>query len=572
MPEFTTGADAPPSHGSESHSLETVHGGLRISSTWDTLGGEAQRAAVISETYRILNGQLPVSSDILDKRHTPASDLIRCALVHSIRHKPRYSERPEIKALCCDFEDPRDAVFVRAHKARLIMSNGVPEILRPEHFPYCIWHPVLATQDTYRELAVRYPCMKYQIGRACAAGGYATLYKELDILPDVSIAEEARSFNNDEEDDIFQDIMAQPIRYAVLDDYTLTIRDVPLPNAHLNCDAALASTLTHLVAPLDLKNVSGRRFDINEDGGIGSIEPGSKLEREHKTCSSVSESEGGPTLYGLKPCDAWLLYSPLPADLPPIDKDVLILMAAHQGNIDRYDRLRRPRPIDLEYECVIRGIYHSTPFAKWWSLNVCQWTGHSGHNGILAAAHARFTMINDLSWITPDIHQGQLPYMIWYPVQPQPCTLHELLEREPRMNRAVAHASVACDYQLIYNQLKPKPTAALIAEAEVSLIPYYLDDLKGRQGEGGEPTTGSPNDERECSMAIKFKEPTSTFLHSPLQPSDIETTLRDKTVWEGLRVNGAAADLFMCSADCKELMQEVREMGGLKKLYQEHRS
>ncbi|OBT84087.1 hypothetical protein VE02_07008 [Pseudogymnoascus sp. 03VT05] len=120
----------------------------------------------------------------------------------------------------------------------------------------------------------------------------------------------------------------------------------------------------------------------------------------------------------------------------------------------------------------------------------------------------------------------------------------------------MAYASVACDYQLIYNQLKPKPTAALIAEAEVSLKPYYLDDLKERQGEGGEPTTGSPNDERECSMAIKLKEPTSTFLHSPLQPSDIETTLRDKTVWEGLRVNGAVADLFMCSADCKELMQK----------------
>lgn len=54
--------------------------------------------------------------------------------------------------------------------------------------------------------------------------------------------------------------MAQPIRYAVMDDYTLT----------------------HLVAPLDVKHVLGRRFDIPEDGGIGSIEPGSKLEREHE--------------------------------------------------------------------------------------------------------------------------------------------------------------------------------------------------------------------------------------------------------------------------------------------------
>lgn len=37
-----------------------------------------------------------------------------------------------------------------------------------------------------------------------------------------------------------------------------------------------------------------------------------------------------------------LLYNPLPADLPTVQKDFLILMAAVQGNIDRYARLRRP--------------------------------------------------------------------------------------------------------------------------------------------------------------------------------------------------------------------------------------
>ncbi|CBF71445.1 hypothetical protein AN6781.2 [Aspergillus nidulans FGSC A4] len=37
----------------------------------------------------------------------------------------------------------------------------------------------------------QYPSMRYQVGRACAAAGYFDLYKELDLLPDVSIAEEA---------------------------------------------------------------------------------------------------------------------------------------------------------------------------------------------------------------------------------------------------------------------------------------------------------------------------------------------------------------------------------------------
>ncbi|KAL6230845.1 hypothetical protein BDW75DRAFT_244474 [Aspergillus navahoensis] len=63
-----------------------------------------------------------------------------------------------------------------------------------------------------------------------------------------------------------------------------------------------------------------------------------------------------------------LLYSPLPADLPTVDKDLLILMAAYYGDIDRYVRVRRPIMIEGEFIFVIRGIFHNTMFAKWWSL------------------------------------------------------------------------------------------------------------------------------------------------------------------------------------------------------------
>ncbi len=45
-------------------------------------------------------------------------------------------------------------------------------------------------------------------------------------------------------------------------------------------------------------------------------------------------------------CDPtqWLSQR-LPLDLPTVDKDLLILMAAYYGDIDRYERLRRPSMI-----------------------------------------------------------------------------------------------------------------------------------------------------------------------------------------------------------------------------------
>ncbi|ORY68227.1 uncharacterized protein BCR38DRAFT_334985, partial [Pseudomassariella vexata] len=47
-------------------------------------------------------------------------------------------------------------------------------------------------------------------------------------------------------------------------------------------------------------------------------------------------------------------------------KDILILMAAWEANIDRYYRFRRPTMLPEEVCCVKRGIYYHTTFAKWW--------------------------------------------------------------------------------------------------------------------------------------------------------------------------------------------------------------
>lgn len=65
--------------------------------------------------------------------------------------------------------------------------------------------------------------------------GYTELYLELDILPDVHIAEEARECGNLT---IYEAIVSQSVRYSIMNDYT---RSIDLENrqpAHLNGDTA----------------------------------------------------------------------------------------------------------------------------------------------------------------------------------------------------------------------------------------------------------------------------------------------------------------------------------------------
>lgn len=122
------------------------------------------------------------------------------------------------------------------------MNNTVPDMMDPNSIPNCIWYPEVATQDTYRQLVRKYPKMRYHVGRACAVAGYTELYRELGLLPDVFIAEEARECSND---NIFEDIMGAPARYAVMDDYTRTVNLVnPKLGAFLNGDTAPSSWLS----------------------------------------------------------------------------------------------------------------------------------------------------------------------------------------------------------------------------------------------------------------------------------------------------------------------------------------
>ncbi|KAL3456167.1 hypothetical protein BJX64DRAFT_294356 [Aspergillus heterothallicus] len=187
-----------------------------------------------------------------------------CCLVRGIRYNDGLAQ--ELHGI------PEIPQITRALNARAIMSNRILEMTTPEEFPYCFWHPSLPTKQTLRELLRRYPdntLLLYQVGRACAAGGYTDLYNELGLLPDVAIAEEARD-NYDSGQMIYQAIMQAPIRYAYMDDYIGQLRVKPILEACLNGDTCVRS-------PLDQRYPVGRNtypilpkvvLDITEDQRI----------------------------------------------------------------------------------------------------------------------------------------------------------------------------------------------------------------------------------------------------------------------------------------------------------------
>jgi hypothetical protein len=163
-----------------------------------------------------------------------------------------------------------------ARNARLIMSNEVPNMPIDDVKPYCIWYPDVASEDTYRKLARQYPDMVYSIGRACAVAGYDKLYYELDILPDVSIAEEARdNASKPGSKALFDHIMSQPVCYAVLNDYNRTANiESPRSPAFMNGDTAVRSLLEVRVGLDKLKEWTdhkGHYFDIVEDNYVAEI-------------------------------------------------------------------------------------------------------------------------------------------------------------------------------------------------------------------------------------------------------------------------------------------------------------
>ncbi|KAL4745167.1 hypothetical protein BDW72DRAFT_208428 [Aspergillus terricola var. indicus] len=333
-----------------------------------------------------------------------SSSTARCAVIRGLRCSYNFATSPEIIDLC----------------ARL------PQIWNPEARPYCVWYPDSAEEDTYRKVAQRYPAMRYQ----------------LVLLPDVSIAEEAREGLTQGGDEIYRLIMSSSVNYGAIDDFERSINTVNLrAPAFLNGD-------THVRCKLEW------RYTIEEDATVGFAPD--ELDIEEDRHMSPEADEPDQTCYDeLTPQEATLLWEPLPLDLPTMKKDLLRQMASYEGNVDQYVGLLNPRSqkkIDpLEALCVIRGIYHNTMFARWWQHKLSA------------------DSIQTLPY---------KPWIIWWPLKPAARALQHLAKRCPSIHREIAIAAIYCNYQNLYQSLNIRPNAGLMEDAEQVGNPFYKQDLE----------------------------------------------------------------------------------------------
>jgi hypothetical protein len=371
------------------------------------------------------------------------------------------------------------------------------------------------------------------------------LYLELDLLPDVTIAEEAREageINNSEGSTaIFRHIMGHPLRHRVMDDYTRTVNlDNPEAGACLNGDTALRP-------PLAMDGVNGwiweKYFDITEDN---------RSPYENRPWNEYSHEDSYlPRQF------AYLFHSPLPPDLPTTRKNHLIIMAAYEGNLDRYVRLRRPSMVWGEAEAAIHGIYHSTTFAKYWSLQEERpdWRFH-------LAITARFIMVNDLSHLPekpdPD-DRGEphdLPHLIWYPLLPREETLRELVRRLPNQKyllESVALACMAANYHGTYDLLDIRPNLRLWQQAQKSPNRHYVEDLRRRAAELGMDEEELPDWHCNWYEQEALDIFPTTKLVIPVENwesivDEVMETCGPEEAWE-LEANSAKWELYIASSD-----------------------
>lgn len=476
--------------------------------------------------------------------HALGDDIHRLCVIRGIRYHHAFGS--ELRGLL--------PVFTRSLNARNIMSNIIPDLDSPDEVPYCIWHPQVASEDTYRQLVRRYPHMVYQVGRACAVANYIDLYKELDILPDAHIAEEARECGNQE---LFDLIMSEPARYSIMDDYELQVHPENRQPVPLSGDTAVRWMLDvkQGFTDSDVKwFIDETDGELYPDFGFFSdfgYEPTMFNITEDMNVDEHSSSLTSARLL-MDRLEVTLLYSPLPVDLPTVQKDLLIAMAAYTGNVDRYARLRRPKQVAKEELCCLRGIYHSPLFAIWWSQQSANMSA-----GVATAINARFIMNNVLSRAP---HRAiDTPYLIWWPTVAEPSTYRQLATLQPDMLPQIVHAAIYAGYKDLFDELLPKltPDDVLVSAAKRVCNTHYLEALQSRAQSLGITEANLErgpawkyhlmgNFDHSSNTVAKYLNATSvlTEWHMPydgrqIDASSIEATAMLPDAWKSLMVNGA---------------------------------
>lgn len=260
-----------------------------------------------------------------------------------------------------------------------------------------------------------------------------------------------------------------------------------------------------------------------------------------------------------------LLWNPLPVDLPWGNKDLLILMAAYYGNVDRYARLRRPFHVSMaEAQCVVRGIYHNTMFAKWCSLQ-------SDAGQYARAISARFVMTNDLSRITESTRDEDLPHQIWFPLRARAETYVELARRKPAARAAVARALIVADYQEAWDEVSDiEPYHELMVEAKASANPHYLASLRRICADRGlDPDALEYKCTEDLSVPIgSLVERTTTRLVASPRVESAPWDGAGPAIYDWVGVDVSEVELFAAAPSELRPCAEVTDSVDLVELYQ----
>jgi hypothetical protein len=348
--------------------------------------------------------------------------------------------------------------------------------------------------------------------------------------------------------------MAAPIRFGVMSDYERTAQlHTPKVGASLNADTAVLATLKIRKAfakHYSLMDTPWAYLNITEDEGI---DEQTVMVKPHELTDS----------------EIALFVSPLPTDLPTMHKDLLILVAAFEGNLDRYARLRRPgQTIDFELQCVLPGVYKSFAMASWLDRNPdnLEMVASSWHSReiktLRAAIHARWIMNNDIYRLLNSdnpVPDDELPYWIWYPTIPARWTLLKLAEGRAAMRPQCARACIAGDMRDAYTKIMDmcddggKPVAVdryLMQEARTCPEHEFFEpDMLRRMAEQG--LGDFPLDSEEWKGHIPWRDADigSTFLSDTLHDTchNVVCAGREWGMYEGLGSELGRVRLYISS-------------------------